>query len=208
MRGFKSYLMFMGKSMSSNVVILMSGAFVVIVAAKLVSVYGGNPEAWDFMRFLGEVMWITDIMYVLRGLFNANLRSAPGYRFFHALPDSARHYKYAIIMADTSLIVGTAIFAGTDFLLFEDTSPMLFAALALFSLGWMNLFGNMGVFWIYLIPIFVIGFSNGFLNGISDDEELTDTRLQFAVLIVCSVFCAVGIAYTSINSRKLWNKEK
>lgn len=206
MRGFRSYLMFTGKSMSPNVVVFMMLALAMIIAAKIVSVCGGNPEAWDFMHFLGEIMWVTSIMYILRGVFNANLKSAPGYRFFHSLPDSAAHFKRAIITANIILIVGTAIFACLDFLLFGNIIIML-VGLALFVLGWMNLFGAAKNFFIYAIPFFAVGFSAGFMNAMANDEDFPD-EIKFVIFVVCVLVCVVGIAYSIINSKRLWEKEK
>lgn len=208
MKGFKSYLLFLGKSASIGTVITFAIAFVILFAAKIIAMFNINFKVWDFFHFFGEVMWITVILYTLRGLFNANLKTAPGYRFFHALPNASSHFRNALIITNISLIIGTAIFTGIDFLLFEDTSPMLLIALAWFSLGWMNLFGNTGIFWPYLIPVFISGFSGGFLNGMLEDDEKVHNTVQLAILAVCAVFCAVGIAYNLINSKRLWKKEK
>lgn len=205
MNGFKSYRLFTGKSVILMIEILLAAAFACIAAARIVIACSGDIEVWDFLRFIGEVMWISCIFVVMCWLFNANLRSSPGYRFFHSLPNASSDFKRALLTADIYLLIGTAIFAAAELLLFGNTSQM-FVGLTLFMLGWINLFGNMGM-WFRTIPFYVVGFMEGFLNGITDGEELPD-EIKLVMFAVCAVFCAVGILYSLINSHKLWNKEK
>ena len=208
MNGFKSYLLFTGKSPFLTTVIMAAISAALIIAAGIIkATLPEISDLWDFVRMVGHIIWIADVMLFLRGVFSANQKSAPGYRFFHALPNASANFKRALITADISLLIGTAIFAGADFLILGDFNP-LFTGLSLFALGWINLFGNYGAFWINAIPFFLIGFSGGFLNATMDND---DDIPEVAVLVLCAVFtmlCVVGTAYVVINSRRLWEKEK
>lgn len=205
MNGFKSYMLFAGKSTMLTMGIFTVIAFVFMTAARIVCVCGGSLQVWDFLRFLGEIIWISSIFVVMCALFNANLKTAPGYKLFHSLPNAPSKFRLAVLTADALLLIGTAIFIAAEILLFGNTSQM-FVGLALFMLGWINLFGNISV-WFRTIPFFVMGFVSGFLNGIMDGAEFPD-EVRLVLFAICAVFCVVGILYSLINSKRLWKREK
>lgn len=205
MNGFKSYILFAGKSVILMIEILLAAAFACIAAARIVSACSGDVEIWDFLRFIGEVIWISCIFVVMCALFNANMKTAPGFKLFHSFPNAPSKFRLALLTADISLLIGTTIFTTAELLLFGDTSQM-FVGLALFTLGWTNLFGNIGV-WFRTIPFFVVGFMEGFLNGITDGEKFS-YEIKLVMFAVCAVFCAVGILYSLINSKRIWEREK
>lgn len=197
----KSLRLFVGRSMLTYIPIFPILGLLSVLAAFYVNDMGNS-----FLCLLGEVFCIMQILYIMRLIFNTNIKSAAGYRFFHSLPNSAAMFRNAVITANVFLIAYSVVFTLVESLLFREFAAM-FAAFALFILGWINLFGNISNLMASVIPIFVIGFAYGFLDGFFEDEG-KPAEVYLAVFAAAAVFCVFGVLYSVLRAKKRWERNK
>ncbi|MCM1054148.1 MAG: hypothetical protein NC394_01390 [Bacteroides sp.] len=139
-------------------------------------------------------------------IYNANLADQPwGYKYFHSLKNSAKHFKRAIIFGNLLSLAVSAPVAAALMLLFPADRIILMVAFSFFALGIMNFFGHLRSATARAVPLAVLG---GCLGGFYFGAEMYFSRL--AVTIASAIAAAVyigGFVFTAAGAETAWNRD-
>ncbi len=215
MKYFNSYKLFHGKTSIEEYSAVTAVDIVLLAAAGIV--VRVSPNEWlqgfltGLMPFLCGVVAMCISFAIPNIVFMGNMRTNPGYRFFHSLADGAGHFRRSLIFSNMLSLVPIALYAAVGGMLFRHYIIVVMTVDAFAMLGFTNLTGHIRSPWVRIGSFCVIGFAYGFYSGIAGDEGEGFVELPFNVtVIVCAVtlaFYIVSLIVVSMRAEKLWNKE-
>lgn len=151
----------------------------------------------------------TFVAVTVIGVFNTNSPDVAGYKYYHALPNSAEHFRSSILFANLSGVVMTAAFMAVVALFFKAETAVCAAAVTLLTTGILNFMGFTNSLWTRMIPLGIAGGMGGaFCMGFVDGAEYTIALSVFAVMAaVSAAVFAAGVVFAVVKAKSAWESE-
>lgn len=215
MKYFNSYKLFYGKNFIKEYSALISANTAVMLITGLLMLLINNENFSGFMTGFIPLACGGVAMGLGFGLvcavFNGNLPSVPGYRFFHSIADSAEHFKRAIVFSNIMSLFPIALYGAVGGLVFRHYIVVVMTVTGFFMIALTNLTSRMKSPWIRIASFMVIGFSYGFYAGANEGKYEDIAALPLDVtLIICAVVAVlyvVSLIVVTATAEKRWNKE-
>lgn len=215
MKYFNSYRLFYGKNFIKEYSALLSLNTAVILITGLLTFLINNEGFQGFMTGFIPLTCGALAMGLGFGLvssvFNGNLPSNPGYRFFHSVAGGAEHFKRAIVFSNIMSLFPIAMYALVGGLMFRHYIIVVMTATGVFMIGITNITSHMKSPWIRIGSFMMIGFAYGFYAGVTGDEEEGVAELPLNVtIIICAVvavFYIISLIFVTTTAEKRWNRE-
>ena len=215
MKYYDSYKLFHGKnSIKEYGALIAANTAVLIVGGVLIRVIN-NDHFQGFVTgmvtFLCGVVALTIGFALVSAVFNGNMPSLPGYKFFHSAADGAGHFRRAILFSNMLTILPTALYAAVGGVMFQHFMIVIMTITAFFMLGLINLTSHIKSPWVRIGSFCIVGFAFGFYAGVTGNEEDGVPTLPLNItIIVCAVVLAFYIAsviVVTMKAEERWNKE-
>lgn len=188
---------------------LLGGIAAIGVINRLVNLEWLSGFVSTAVSVISTVTLPTFTAITLIGTFNTNNPEVAGYKYYHALPNSAGHFGSSILFSELLGGAMTAAFVAVTALFFRADLAMCTAAVSLFAMGMVNFMGYTNSLWAKMIPLCVAGGMGGaFFSDFVDGAELAESFTVFAVMTAVSaaVFTA-GVVFAVVKARSAWESE-
>lgn len=215
MKYYNSYKLFHGKnSIKEYSALTSANTAVLIVGGVLIRVISSDHVQGFItgaVTFLCGVAAITVGFALVSAVFNGNIPSLPGYKFFHSVADGAGHFRRAILFSNMLSLFPIALYAAVGGLMFQHFIIVIITITAFFMLGLINFTSHIKSPWVRIGSFGAVGFAYGFYAGFTGDDEEGIPMLPLNVtIIICAVVLAFYIAsliVVTLKAEKRWNKE-
>lgn len=215
MKYFNSYKLFYGKNFIKEYSALLSLNTAVLLIAGLLMFLINNEGFQGFMTgFVPLTCGALAMGFgfgLVSSVFNGNLPSNPGYRFFHSIAGGAEHFKRAILFSNIMSLFPIALYGAVGGLVFRHYIIVVMTVTGFFMIALTNLTSHIKSPWIKIGSFMVIGFAYGFYAGVTGDEEagLAELPLNVTIIIcvVVAVFYIISLIVVTTTAEKRWSKE-
>lgn len=205
----KSYKIFMGKKVFAELFGFCGAVLAVLLAVYAIKGCVKDETVYTFLENIAP----TFCAFVLPGIcagatiaiFNANNRkNQTGTKFFHSLPNSAKHFKNAVIFQNIVTLVILSVFIGFFALMNGVEFALWMAAFGFLTIGMTNLFGYIQSAVSTIVMLLGIGFFGGFFMGFDEKHE---TKICLFVAAFGAAVFIGGFIYAAARAKSVWNKE-
>lgn len=185
----------------------------VTVVLGLVKAFAANESVTDFIDGFVPLFSIVAVtvscMIPPMGVFNANSTLAPGYKYYHSLPNAYELFRKALIFSNIVAIASMALYSAVGALFFSMNFALFTIGAGAFCIGLLNFFGHGKSPFAKLMPFFVAGgFAGGFATGGSEGNGFKLTPLFIAILLsAAAAVCVSGIVFAVLRAKKAWERE-
>ena len=215
MKYYDSYKLFHGKNSIKEYGALIAGNTALLIVGGVLIRVINNDHFQGFITgmvtFLCGVVALTVGFALVSAVFNANMPSLPGYKFFHSAADGAGHFRRAILFSNMLTIFPTAMYAAVGGIMFGHFMIVIMTITAFFMLGLINFTSHIKSPWVRIGSFCIVGFAFGFYAGVTGNEEDGVPTLPLNItIIVCAVVLAFYIAsviVVTMKAEERWNKE-
>lgn len=208
----KSYRIFTGKGSIKCAVIAASAN---VLANVILGMINKNVINESFNNFVDGVIPVisafllsfTGGMSVL-GIFATNApEKLAGFKYYHSLPNSARHFQNALILGNIITFIATAVYMIPAILLFDLAMVCYVVCFILLAMGFLNFFGLFNKRWGYVVSFMILGFAMGFGGSYFEKSEIPVAVIPF-IVIGTSVIYLFGTLFAIFRSKSVWEKER
>ena len=208
----KSYRIFTGKGSIKCAVIAASAN---VLANVILGMINKNVINESFNNFVDGVipvisafLWsFTGGMSVLE-IFATNApEKLAGFKYYHSLPNSARHFQNALILGNIITFIATAVYMIPAILLFDLAMVCYVVCFILLTMGFLNFFGLFNKRWGYVVSFMILGFAMGFGGSYFEKSEIPVAVIPF-IVIGTSVIYLFGTLFAIFRSKSVWEKER
>ena len=189
-----------------------------LIAAAVISAAGiaGRSVSAEWLNnvingaaiIFGTVFFPIGFFVLLMGIYNINIPEQPGgYKYFHSLENSARHFQNAILLHNAVSAAALMCFYAVMSCLFEPYTMLTTSGYVFLALGMMNFLGHTRSIWGTLVPYCIMGMSVGFFASVRGEGVFGS---EMFMIVLCSIAAAVYIAGTVFavaRARAVWEKE-
>lgn len=162
-----------------------------------------------FIPFFATVSVTTSCMIGSMGVFGANSPLAPGYKYYHSLPNSYELFRRALIFSDILAIVWLILYSAVTAAFFGWEQVLFTLGAGAFCIGLLNFFGHSKSPFAKMMPFVVAGgFAGGFATGVSEKNGSELPSMLIPIIMSAAVaVCVSGIAFAVFRAKKAWERE-
>lgn len=215
MKYFNSYRLFYGKNFIKQYSALISLNTAVLLITGILALVISNEWLCGFITGVAPLGCGAVAMGfgfgLVNAVYNGNLPSNHGYRFFHSIADGGEHFKRAILFSNIMSLFPIALYGAVGGLVFRHYIIVVMTVTGFFMIALTNLTSHVKYPWIKWVSFCVIGFAYGFYAGVAGDEEegLAELPLNVTIIVcaVVAVFYIISLIVVTTTAEKCWIKE-
>lgn len=208
-----------------QILVIFGGIYVIIGLMGLgaMNVLEETPDSFlagFFSSFLPGMTVMVPLIgvFLLNAIYSYNMPTTPGYKYFHSVNNSTKHFRRAIIVSNIAAVLMGLLAMLVTWLMIKWVGDILFSpvatlAICFMGIGIVNFTGFIKGQFARLISILpmcaVVGFVVGF-TSVAEDETNTfdDEKIMYIVLVVAAAVAVAGFIFSMIKCEKKWRADK
>lgn len=205
----RSYTIFIGKGFVKRFMLFAAAVFFALICLGITSKYTSLNFINGLVPSLCMILFPAASVVSMAQIYNANLPDQTGgYKYFHSIKNSERHFRNAIIFGNLFTLMLTVPTCGIMMLFFPYGRILFLVAFSLISVGVMNFCGHLRSVYARIVPLAMLGGGVGVFFAISEDMEAENAGAVPIIFTAAALAVYVaGTVFSVARARSVWRRE-